>query len=152
MKKSTFLLVFFFTTAFFTTAPISADSLPPREPDSATTLRTLEQLKFDAQLHRNSAALDTMLDDGLMWVDEGGTLLTKSSYLQSLHDSSSTHLRIETMKVKVLDRMAIVVGIYDETGVKSGQPYHRHCRFIDTWALKNSKWILIAATATSTIS
>lgn len=135
-----------------TTAPIFADKVPQRESDTANAVRSIEQLKFDAQLRKNAATLDAMLDDGLMWVDEGGMLFTKSSYLESLHGSGSTQLRIETMKVKVYDRMAIVVGIYEETGVKAGQPYHRHCRFIDTWAFKNSKWVLIAATATSTIS
>jgi len=134
-----------------TTAPIFGDKAPERV-DTATALRSLEELKFDSQLHKKAASLDAMLDDGLMSVDEGGMLFTKTSYLESLHDSSPTQLRIETMKVKLYDRMAIVVGIYEETGVKAGEPYHRHCRFIDTWAFKNSKWILIAATATSMIS
>lgn len=84
MKLWTVLLFFLCTTALCTTPLISADQVPERESDTATTLRSLELLKFDAQLHKNTSALDAMFDDGLMWMDDGGALFTKASYLENL--------------------------------------------------------------------
>lgn len=118
----------------------------------ASKVRSLELLKFEAQRERNVAALDSLFDDGLMWVNAGGVLSTKAGYMASLRLSSNTQLRIESLNVKVLGQMAVVVGIYDESGVRNNRPYHQRCRFIDTWTLKRDKWMLIAATATATIS
>lgn len=80
--------------------------------------------KLDAQLHKNSAALDVTFDDGLMWVDESGTLVTTAGYLENLRNSASTQLRIETMQLEIFDQVVIVFGIYEGRGVSAGQPYH----------------------------
>lgn len=125
-----------------------------RYTDIAATLRALEVLKFEAQQHKNISGLDSMLDNGLMWVTPAGELLTKAAYLASLQGPGVTELRIslEPMSIRIFDGLAIIVGIYSETGMKAGHPYHQRCRFIDTWAFKNGKWVCIAATATSTIA
>ena len=120
--------------------------------DVASKVRSLEQLKFEAQKQRDLAALDALFDDSLMWVDTNGILSTKAGYMERLHQSATSQLRIESLSVKVFDQMAIVVGTYDERGIRNSRPYHQRCRFIDTWTLKRDKWLLIAATATSTIS
>jgi hypothetical protein len=63
----------------------------------------------------------------VLWgVEAGGPRFTKVSYLEDLRNFSSTQRRIETIKVKVFNRMAIVSGTYEERGFKTGQPYHRH--------------------------
>src|SRR5215471_15046940 len=123
-----------------TASAIGTVRVPDREADVATKLRSVEHLKFEPQQHRSTTALDEMLDDSLMWVNADGVLLTKAGYLESLHKSSSSPLHIvpETMTVSVFDHLAIVVGIYVEKGTKGGQPYQQRCRFIDTWAFKNS--------------
>lgn len=136
------------------TYAVCADGSANREADIASALSTLEHLKFDAQQARNISALDAMLDDGLMWVDSDGALFTKAAYLEKLHSADPGPLRIapESMNFKIFDHLVVVVGIYDEKGIKAGRPYSQRCRFIDTWVFKNRKWILIGATATSTIS
>jgi len=123
-----------------------------RDSDVASKVRSLEGLKFEAQKERNLAALDALFDDGLMWVDANGNLSTKAGYMERIHQSASSQLRIESMTVRVFDQMAIVVGIYDEGGIRNNRPSRQRCRFIDTWTLKRDKWVLIAATATSTIT
>jgi len=149
MKVAIILFCFLLTSSAIGTVRV-----PDREADIAAKLRGVEQLKFNAQQHRNGTALDEMLDDSLMWVNANGVLLTKAGFLERLHKSPSSPLRIvpESMTVNVFDHLAIVVGIYDEKGTRAGQPYQQRCRFIDSWSFKNGKWVLIAATATSTIS
>ena len=123
-----------------------------RDSDIATKVRSLEGLRFGAQKERNVAALDTLFDDGLMWVDANGVLSTKAGYMERLHQAGSSEIRIQSMTIKVFDQMAIVVGTYDESGLRNNRTYHQRCRFIDTWTLKRDRWVLIAATATATIS
>ena len=136
-----------------TTSALTAPSVPDRTSDIVATIQSLEQAKFDAQQRKSAAALDSILDDGLMWVGPNGLLSTKALYLQNLRMAGLTQLKIDSIIVKVFDaQLAIAFGIYDEKGVRAGQPYHQHCRFIDTWSFKGGKWMLIAATATSTIS
>jgi len=119
----------------------------------AIALRTLERLKFDAQQSKDNSALNAMLDDAAMLADQDGTLRSKSEYLAGLRQSNVTLQRIspESINVIVFEHTAIVVGIYNEKGIEASHPYHRRCRFIDTWAFKNGRWVCIASTATSTL-
>jgi hypothetical protein len=56
------------------------------------------------------------------------------------------------MSVRGFGHLAVVFGIYEEKGIRNGQPYRQRCRFVDTWAFKKTGWKLIASTATSAIS
>lgn len=125
-----------------------------RNSDIAAILLSLERSKFHPQPQKDTTALNPIFDDGLMWVSQDRELSAKAKYLESLHDSATNQLRIvpESLAVKVFDRIAVVVGIYEERGLTAGRPYRRHCRFIDTWTYKGGKWVCIAAAATSTIS
>lgn len=127
---------------------------PDRDGDLSPTLIALERSKFSAQQQRDTASLNALLDEGLMWVDQYGSLSTKAAYLAALHNVRQTVDKItpQSMTVRTFATVAIVIGIYDETGVQDGHAFHRRCRFVDTWAWKKGKWVCIAATATSTIS
>jgi broad specificity phosphatase PhoE len=117
------------------------------------TLRTLERLKFEAQQSKDNSALNAILDDAALVADHDGTLRNKSEYLAGLRLSDATLHRLspESLNVIVFEQTAIVVGIYDEKGIEANHPYHRRCRFIDTWVFKHGRWICIASTATSTV-
>lgn len=95
-----------------------------------------------------------MFDNALIWVDPDGVQLTKADYLVNLRLASTNVLETgpASMTVHVLGDAAVVFGIYQVRGVKGGRPYLQRARFINTWALKNGKWVCIAATATSSIS
>lgn len=127
---------------------------PDREEDVTTIMVGLERSKFSAQQQKDTAVLNALFDDGLMWVDQNGILLTKAAYLSALRDARQTVYKIapESMTVKVFANAATVIGIYDETGREGGHTFHRRCRFIDTWAWKKGKWVCIAVTATPVIS
>lgn len=124
-----------------------------RESDVAISLESLERLKFGAQQSKDNSALNAMLDDSAMLVDQDGTLRSKAEYLAGLRQSASTLQQIvpESMKVIVFEQIAVVVGTYREKGVEANQPYHRRCRFMDTWAFKKGRWVCIASTATSNV-
>ena len=95
-----------------------------------------------------------MLDDAAMLVDPDGTLRSKAAYLADLRQSNADLQRIslESTTVFVFDHTAIVVGIYNEKGIDANRHSHRRCRFIDTWAFKNGRWVCIASTATPNVT
>lgn len=134
--------------------PGRSDQVANRDSDIAPVLLSLERSKFRALEQADIAVLNAIFDDALMLVDSNGGLSAKAGYLEALHHSGTNLLRVvpESMTVKVFGSMALVVGIYNETGTKAGHATHRRCRFIDTWQFKNGRWVCIAATATSTIA
>jgi|GEM_PF-1193314 len=130
---------------------VSAQETPSSDP---AEIRELELARFSAQQRKDNRTLDAMLDNALVWVEPDGVQLTKADYLARLHAGDVNILEIAptATSVHVFSDIAIVVGIYYEKGVKSGKPFALRARFIDTWTLKNGKWMCIAATATSSIS
>jgi len=136
------------------TATISVGQEPDRDSRAVNEIRSLEHSKFDALQRKDNATLDTIFDDAGMQVDQDGSLWTKADFLANSRSSTTKILRIapESMSLRVFGDVALVIGIYEERGLKAGHPYVKRCRFIDTWAFKKGKWVCIAATATSAIS
>jgi len=125
-----------------------------RDTNVVITVKGLERLKFDAQAQKDSSALNAVLDDSVMLVEQDGMLRNKAEYLVRLRSSDVTVQQItpESITVKVFGGTAIALGIYAEKGIEGHRPYRRRCRFIDTWAFKKGKWVCIASTATSKIN
>ncbi len=118
---------------------------------AASKVRALELDWSKAEARKDNAALDALFDSSLVFVDYDGALLTKSDYLARVRSAGPGLLNIttESMTVRVVGNAALVVGIYRETGIKAGKPYEQRRRFIDTWALKQGRWVCIAAAATA---
>jgi hypothetical protein len=146
--EAAFLLFIFCVTR--AVAPGQAPDFDSR----AAKILSLEDARFDAQKRKDNVALDLMLDSAIVWVDPDGALLTKAEGLSANHIAREGILEIapESMSVQFSGDTAVVIGIYRERGVRSGRPYRRRCRFMDTWVFKNGKWQCIAAASTSTVS
>ncbi|HUA14672.1 MAG TPA: nuclear transport factor 2 family protein [Verrucomicrobiae bacterium] len=138
--------------ALSATVLVLAEQAGDRLP-SPSDLQTLELAKFAAIERHDKAALDGLLDDGLIGVDANGTVRGKTDYLANPQDAGvlATHVISESLSVRGFGNVALVVGIYEEKGVKAGHPYRQRCRFIDTWGLKKGKWVCIGSTATVVI-
>jgi ketosteroid isomerase-like protein len=95
-------------------------------------------------------ALSAIFDNAMIYIDDDGTLLTKSAYLARLSRTGGHVQQIvtEEMDVQIFGATAIVAGTYREKGVKKGKPYTRRGRFMDTWVLTGKNWICVASSAT----
>jgi ketosteroid isomerase-like protein len=95
-------------------------------------------------------ALSAIFDSALIYIDDDGTLLTKSAYFSRLAENGGHVQQIvtEEMEVQIFGSTAVVVGTYREKGVQKGKPYMRRGRFMDTWVLKERNWICVASSAT----
>lgn len=124
--------------------PVSAQDI-----DSGTeaSIRALEKEWTMGQSRNDSAVLDLLFDNSLLYL-EYGRLVSKAEYLSRVKKqaSSSDGITLEPMRVQRFGNTAVVVGTYLEklAGRKSAV---QRWRFIDTWVYKNNGWVLIAAGA-----
>ena len=117
---------------------------------AASKIVALESVWNQAEEHSDIRALDLIFDDALIYIDEDGLSLTKAQFLSRTRVKSAQlqSLVTQNTSVHVYGETALVVGSYRAKGVQQGKPYQRDGRFIDTWVLKNSTWVCVAAQAT----
>jgi hypothetical protein len=116
----------------------------------ATRILALEHAWNQAEEKKDTKAMDSIMDNAMVYVDYDGTLQTKPEFLAkvkapNLHPQQEV---TESMTVKVFAGAAVVTGVYVAKGVENGKPYTRRGRFIDTWALKDGMWVCVASQAT----
>lgn len=110
----------------------------------------LENSWNQATQQQDIKALDLLLDDELVEISSDGSILNKSQYIASLTTPKLRfeHIASDSMQVKLYGDSAVVVGVYQESGTKSGKPYLRRERFIDTWINRNGAWKCVASQST----
>jgi len=106
---------------------------------------------WDQALGREDVnALSAIFDNGIVYIDYDGSLLTKAEYLLRVKQND-IHLQqvvTEEMDVQLFGTTAIVVGTYRIRGVEKGKPYLHHGRYMNTWVLIGKNWICVAASTT----
>jgi hypothetical protein len=92
--------------------------------------------------------MDAILDNGLVYVDFDGTLMTKAELLSRVKSEHIQQGITESMTAQIFGDTAIVTGTYLDREIKDGKPFLRRGRFVDTWVRKNQTWVCISAQAT----
>ena len=130
------------------TTTVSAQS----DSEAATQAKVVALEKAWNQAYKiaDTKALGQLLDDSLVLVEDDGSLKTKTQFLSSVKTPTANEEQVapESMTVHVHGQTAIAVGVFAAKGSHGGKPYVRHERFVDTWILKNGRWICIATNAT----
>ncbi|MGA9040973.1 MAG: nuclear transport factor 2 family protein [Terriglobales bacterium] len=131
---------------------LSAFRLTQAQDTSASESKILafENAWSQAEEHQDAKALDSLLDNSLVYIRYDGSLWSKTQYLASLKDSSS-HIEQgvnESMVAHLYGNNAIVTGIYRVKGVEKGKSYLRRERFIDNWVHQNGTWVCVASQVT----
>ena len=100
-----------------------------------------------------SRALDALLDNAIVLVNDDGSVQTKKEFLASLRAANSQEQQVapESMSVRVFGNTAIASGVMRVKGVEGGKPYVRREQFVDTWVNKNGQWVCIATDATPVV-
>lgn len=95
-------------------------------------------------------ALDTILDNDIVLINDDGTVQSKAEFLASVTASNSQEQQVapESMSVHMFGNAAIATGVFRAKGVENGKPYVRRERFVDTWVFKGGKWTCVATNAT----
>jgi ketosteroid isomerase-like protein len=95
-------------------------------------------------------ALNRILDDRIVLINDDGTVQTKAEFLASVKKTTGQEQQVapESMSVHVFGNTAISTGLFRAKGVEAGKPYIRRERFVDTWIYRNGTWVCVATNAT----
>jgi ketosteroid isomerase-like protein len=100
---------------------------------------------------RDTKAIDALLDDGVVLVNDDGSLMSKSSFLAAVRSSGSSddqQVTPESINVHVIHGVAVATGVFRSKGSENGKSFVRRNRFADTWVKKNDTWVCVSASAT----
>lgn len=114
----------------------------------------LEQLWNQAYKAGDTKALDSILDNGIILVNDDGSVQSKQEFLASVKEAQSQpasqqqQVAPESLTVHLFGTTAIATGVMRVKGTENGKPYTRRERFIDTWVYKAGNWVCIGTDAT----
>jgi ketosteroid isomerase-like protein len=114
----------------------------------------LEQLWNQAYKSGDTKALDSILDDGIVLVNDDGSVQNKVEFLAGVKSSAShpssqeQQVSPESLNVHVFGQVAIATGVMRVKGVENGKSYARRERFVDTWLYKKGNWVCVGTDAT----
>ncbi len=113
-------------------------------------ITALEKLWNQAYKSGDTKALDAILDDSIVLINDDGSIQSKKEFLASVKASNAQEQQVapEMLKVNVHGNVAIASGVLRVKGVEGGKAYTRRERFVDTWLHKGESWVCIATDAT----
>jgi len=120
-----------------------AQQADPRE----GKLMVLERLWNEAQVNRDSAALDQLVSSRFVNTEYDGEVSDKQHFLADIKDPlfKPTLANIQDVKMNFFGDTAVITGTYHTAGTFQGKPYDHVGRFTDTWVLDMGKWQCVAS-------
>src|SRR5579862_3917100 len=94
-------------------------------------LVVLERLWNDAQVHRDSHAIQALIADRFINTEYDGEVSEREKFLADIKDPEfqPSVMNIRDVKVNVFRDTAVVTGIYHAKGTYAGKPYEHTGRF-----------------------
>ncbi len=146
MKSTACLLVLLGTTSLL---------VRTQDSDSAVQSKIIALEKAWNQAYKigDTKALDALLDNAIVLVNDDGSVQTKKEFLASVRATNSQEQQVapESMSVHVFGNTAIATGVMRVKGVEGGKSYVRREQFVDTWVNKGGKWLCVATDATPVV-
>jgi uncharacterized protein DUF4440 len=116
--------------------------------DKTTILTLGHALKPATNQRLDMNALDSVVDDAFISVDQDGKVMTKAELFQFLRNTKSLRYLLEGIDVRLHGDTAIVTGLYRLSGFAADRPFMQRGRFVDTWMRRNGRWVAIASLST----
>jgi len=122
---------------------LAAQQVDPRE----TKLLILERMWNEAQVNRDSAALDALVSSRFVNTEWDGEVSDKQRFLADIRDPryKPTLANIQDVKMNFFGNTAVVTGTYHTQGTYQGKPYDHLGRFTDTWVFDSGKWQCVSS-------
>jgi hypothetical protein len=101
-------------------------------------------------VNKDVRALSQLLAETFFHVDIGGSLRTKSEFLESVKSRPEhpTEIRNESLVARAYANTVVATGVYREKGTNGGKYYSQRVRFTDTWIQVNGPWLCVASQST----
>jgi len=129
----------------------------PAQDDGGAAVRSkiiaLEKAWNQAYKLGDRHALDGILDEQIVLINDDGSVQTKAEFLASIKKTNSSsssqdqQVAPESISVHLYGNTAIATGVFRAKGVQGGKPYVRRERFVDTWVNKGGTWVCVATNA-----
>ena len=100
---------------------------------------------------RDTKAIDSLLSDDVVLVNDDGSLQSKIVFLKLVRTSQPSdeeQVTPESISVTLAGEVAIATGVFVAKGIRNSKPYIRRDRFVDTWIKRGSNWVCASAAAT----
>ncbi len=122
---------------------LAAQQADPRE----SKLLILEHMWNEAQVNRDSSALDEMVASRFVNTEWDGEVTDKQRFLADIKDPQfkPSAANIRDVKVNFFADTAVVTGTYRTQGTYQGKLYDHVGRFTDTWVYDQGKWQCVAS-------
>lgn len=122
---------------------LNAQHADPRE----SKILVLERLWNEAQVNRDSSALDALVSSRFVNTEWDGEISDKQRFLADIKDPryKPTQATIQDVKMNFFGDTAVVTGVYHTAGSYQGKPYDHIGRFTDTWVMDMGKWQCVAS-------
>lgn len=130
---------------------VTAVAQTAAQPDAEQTrILALENAWNLAEEHKDTKALEALLDSTMVYIDYDGSLRDKAQFIASVREPALHPEQIanESMTAHVYGGAAVVTGVYREKGINRGKPYLRRGRFTDTWVYRDNAWVCVASQST----
>lgn len=113
----------------------------------ASKLMVLENLWNEAQVHRDSHALQGMIADHFVNTEYDGEVSDRQKFLADIADPQfePSSMNLREMQVSLYKDTAVITGIYHAKGMVSGKSYDHTGRFTDTWVQQDGHWLCVAS-------
>jgi ketosteroid isomerase-like protein len=120
-----------------------AQGTDPRE----GKLLVLERMWNEAQVNRDSPALDQLISNRFVNTEYDGDVSDKQRFLAEIKDPlyKPTIATIQDVKMNFFGETAVVTGTYHTAGTYQGKPYDHVGRFTDTWIFELGRWQCVAS-------
>ncbi|MGA8271993.1 MAG: nuclear transport factor 2 family protein [Candidatus Sulfotelmatobacter sp.] len=130
----------FLLLALFSSAHAAAQT--GKDDSQENKLLIMEHLWNEAQLNRDSRALDGLIGANFINTEYDGEVSNKAKFLADIKDPQfkPISLTIQDLKVSMYGDSAVVAGIYHTKGTYQGRPYEHLGRFTDTWVFTEGRW------------
>lgn len=119
--------------------------------DNLSGVEAAERRLRDAALHGDVAALDELLADDLVFVDQTGQFFSKQDDLD-LHRTGALKLgalRFSDYRLRLLaPGVVLVVLRADASGRAAGEPFEAALRFSRVWRRESGRWRVASAHST----
>ena len=126
---------------------LSACALAQQADPRESRIVVLERLWNEAQVNRDSAALDALVSSRFVNTEWDGEVSDKQKFLADIKDPlfKPTLANISDVKVNFFGDTVVVTGVYHTQGTYQGKPYDHVGRFTDTWLMDAGKWQCVAS-------
>jgi ketosteroid isomerase-like protein len=144
VRSTVFILLFVAVCASIVAAQDTSDAA------IQTKIIALEKAWNQAYKIGDRKALDELLDNSIVLINDDGSVQSKKDFLATVHATNSQEQQVapESMHVHVYGNVAIASGVMRVKGSEGGKSYTRREQFVDTWLFKGGKWVCVATDAT----